>query len=342
MKIDVLCNDGSPLGTHLRDLYGDDNRVGVGGAENALHTMCEAWHKQGYSIRLYNNPTHAHGSPYPQYPITTFAPQEERDILIIFRSPNPRSIGAKGKKIWWSCDQFTVGDFAKFATTVDKIVTISDFHAEHFRTTYNIQETTTIDLPVRVQDYEDFEPSMKIKNRLIFCSVPDRGLHILANAFPNIREQVPDVTLSITSDYRLWGVGQARNEGYIRKFLGMDGVKFLGAVPRREMVKEQMMAQVQAYPCTYNELFCYSVAECQIAGAYPVTPPTGALRTTNMGTLIGGSPHDPRWGSTFVEAVVSALKDPQLQEKQLDVQIKAHNRFSIERILGEWEKVFNE
>ena len=103
-----------------------------------------------------------------------------------------------------------------------------------------------------------------------------------------------------------------------------------------------MQAVVQAYPCTYGELFCYSVAECQIAGAYPVTPPTGALRTTNMGKLIGGNPHDHRWVETFIESVVETLRDPKLVEKQMEVQIKAQNRFSIEKILNEWEKVFNE
>ena len=341
MKIDILCNDGSPLGTHFSDIYGEGDRVGLGGAELALHTMCEAWANSGHSVRLYNNPR-VGKSPYPQFPISTFLPQEDRDILIIFRSPNHKSIGARGKKIWWSCDQYTVGDYSSFSHTVDKIVTISGFHAEYFQKVYGIEGVEVIDLPVRVLDYEDFVPSMKVPNRLIFCSVPDRGLSILATAFPAIKSQIPDATLSITSDYRLWGVGNSRNEGYVRKFLGMSGVRFLGAVSRRELIQEQMQAVVQAYPCTYDELFCYSVAECQIAGAYPVTPPTGALRTTNMGKLIGGNPHDHRWVETFIESVVETLRDPKLVEKQMEVQIKAQERFSIEKILNEWEKVFNE
>lgn len=342
MQIDVLCNDGSPLGTHFSDIYGESQeRVGLGGAELALHTLCEGWTKLGHRVRLYNNPKNGK-SPYLQLPIASFLPQEDRDILIIFRSPNPKSYEAKGKKIWWSCDQHTVGSFSAFASTVEKIVTISQFHSDYFKDVYGILNTTIIDLPVRVQDYEDFDPQQKIPNRLIFCSVPDRGLAILANTFPSIREQIPDATLTITSDYRLWGVSNPRNEAYVRKFLGMEGVRFLGAVPRKEMVKEQMQASVHAYPCIYNELFCYSVAECQIAGAYPVTPPTGALRTTNMGCLVGGNPGDPRWGSTFIDAVVSTLRDPDLREKQMEVQIKAHQRFSIEAALGEWEKVFNE
>ena len=49
--IDLLCNDGSPLGVTMKTLYGDDpKQIGVGGAEAALLTMCEAWHDVGHYI----------------------------------------------------------------------------------------------------------------------------------------------------------------------------------------------------------------------------------------------------------------------------------------------------
>ena len=286
-----------PLGVHLSDVYGENGKLGVGGAELALLTLCEGWHNAGHDLRLYNNPTTPNGSPFPQLPINEFVPGEERDVLIIFRSPNRRAEGAKGLKVWWSCDQFTVGNFRDFSQQVDKIVTISPFHAKHFFTSYGIKDTITIDLPVRLQDYDT--PIEKVKHRMIFCSVPDRGLGILAQAYPIIKQSIPDASLAITSDYRLWGAPYTGSEQYIHRFLGSDGVRYLGAVPRREMVKEQLQAEVQAYPCIYDELFCYSVAECQAAGAYPVTSTQGALLTTNMGQQVGGDPNDPRWFRYF-------------------------------------------
>jgi glycosyltransferase involved in cell wall biosynthesis len=281
LYIDVLANDGSPLGVTLPDVYGKNGRLGVGGAELALLTMCEAWHVAGHRVRLYNSPTHMGLSPFEQYPVDTFFPNDERDILIVFRSPNHRILHARGMKIWWSTDQFTVGDFQAFQSKVDKIVTISPFHANYFQETYGIVDTNVIDLPVRMEDYD--HKIEKVEHRMIFCSVPDRGLDILASAYPEIKKQVQDASLVITSDYRLWGVQEARNEQFIQRFLGMDGVRFLGAVPRMDMVEEQLKAEVMAYPCTYPELFCYAVAECQVAGAYPVTTSMGALITTNMG-----------------------------------------------------------
>lgn len=339
LKIDVICNDGSPLGVVYPDIYGENGRIGLGGAELALMTLCEGWART-HEVRLYNNPTHTKLSPFQQWHIDTFIPQEDRDILIIFRSPNKRIQNAKGKKIWWSCDQYTVGDFRDFSNRVDKIITISEFHAKFLESTYGIRDTVTIDLPVRIQDYG--EKVEKIKNRMIFCSVPDRGLKILAKVYPKIKEQIPDASLVITSDYRLWGVSEARNEGFITSFFGMDGVRFMGAIPRREMVKEQMLAQVQAYPCTYQELFCYSVAECSVAGAYPITTRMGALDTTNMGTQIEGDYNSIHWQNKFVDEVVNTLASSTLENMQNSVKQMAMERFSIEKILVEWEKVFNE
>lgn len=339
LNIDVICNDGSPLNTCLADVYGENGRIGLGGAELALHTLCEAWSKVGHRVRLYNSPPTNCTSPYSQFNIDAFSPHDERNILIIFRSPNERIRDAKGLKIWFSTDQYTIGDFKEFSHKVDKIVTISPFHDKHFQTVYEIRDTHIIDLPVRTWDYE--QEVEKVPNRLIFCSVPDRGLNILADCYLVIKAEVPDASLVITSDYRLWGVESARNEQYLPKFMGMDGVRFLGAIPRRELVQEQMKAEIQAYPCTYPELFCYSVAECQIAGALPITSDVGALATTNMGVQVTGSPYDRLWQKAWVDMIVQHLKSDELKHIQEEVQQKALERFSLDKILGDWERVFD-
>jgi hypothetical protein len=339
MIVDVLANDGSPLGVSTSSIYGDLDHIGVGGAELALLTLCEGWHDAGHDVRLYNSPLMG-TSPFPQYPIDAFEPHEDRDVLIAFRSPNHRINDAKGMVVWWSCDQFTCGSFQEFAPKVDKIVTISPFHADYFRMVYGINDTITIDLPVRLWDYEQHVD--KVPHRLIFCSVPDRGLGVLAEVYWNIVKAVPDVSMAITSDYRLWGAESARNEHHIGKFLGFENVRFLGAIPRMEMVREQLQAEIQAYPCNYDELFCYSVAECSVAGAYPITPAIGALTTTNMGTIVKGDILTPQWKVDFTDAVIHNLLDPKLAARQWVLKQKALARFSLKRILNVWNKrVFN-
>ena len=341
MNIDILCKDGSPLKVSLNDLWGNGQRgIGLGGSEYGLLTLCEEWHKAGHRVRLYNDPLDPRGSPFGQFPIGAFTPNDKRDVLITFRSPNERSIVAKGLKVWLSCDQYTVGDYAKFAPTMDKIVCISEFHKNYFSTTYGIKNATVIDLPVRVHDLDGIDVE-KRPNSLIFTSVPDRGLYHLWQAWISIKRAVSNASLVITSDYRLWGLQEPRNERFRQQWIGEKDVAFVGAIKRKQLIKEQLKADLFVYPCIYEELMCVSLAEAQCCGVYPITSGTGALRTTNLGTIIEGNPRDPRSGFTkkFSDEIIETLKDRNaLKEKQENVQREAIKRFHPDNILEQWEK----
>lgn len=339
MKLEILCHDGSPLGVTSQTIWGDSWRVGVGGAELALLTMCEEWTKAGHEVILYNDPKEANASSFEQRPISAFDPNNKRDVLINFRSPNEKSVIAKGLKVWWSCDQFTVGDYSRFGKVMDRIVCISDFHVQYFKANYQIENAIAIDLPVRVDDYNI--EIQKVPNRLIFTSVPGRGLDVLYEMWQSITNRVPDVSLIITSDYRLWGVG-ALNEQFRVKWMNYNNVSFLGAVSRAKLIEEEMKAQILSYPSTYDELFCISCAEAQVAGAFPITSETGALNTTNMGIIVDGNVQDSIFRKRFADEVVKLLNNPKLlKAKQEEVRQKAIERFSPDTILKQWnEKVF--
>lgn len=342
MKIDYLCNDGSPLGVSLATLLGNDpNQIGTGGAEAAMLTLCEEWTKAGHQVRLYNDPRQGWDSPFEQLPIETFNSQDDRDVLIVFRSPNLRMIDAKGLKVWFSCDQNTVGDFSKFRPMVDKVVCISPRHAQYFAQTYGINDGIVIDLPVRVSEYENRDIE-KVKNRFIFTSVPSRGLDVLLDMWPKLKREIPDASLVVTSDYRLWSHLYGRdNENFVRKAFSLEDVFYLSAVPRPKLVEEQLKAEIHLYPCEYDELFCIAIAESQVAGAYTITSDYGSLSSTNMMKVINGEPRrmigeyvsDAK--KFIVEKATSSIYVKEMQEK-------AKIRFHPDTILKEWnKKVFN-
>lgn len=343
MKIDVLCSDGSPLGVTSKTVYGDDYMVGVGGAELALLTMCELWTKKDYDVTLYNDPRELGASWFEQRPISKFNPNDPRDILITFRSTNPKSIVAKGYKVWWSCDQYTTGNFPEFAPHMNKIICISPYHQQYFSHTYGINNTVYIDLPVRSWDYEK-KNEAKISNRLLFSSVPDRGLEVMRSAWDIIHGEVPDATLAITSDYRLWGAQvPANNERHRVRWIICDGVFFLGAVSRRRLIEEQLKAEILSYPCTYEELFCIACSEAQWAGAYPVTSPMGALGTTNLGTIIDSYTFGKDFVDAFSKEIIRLLTNKdELHKRQEDVMKRARERFAPEVIIDKWDKIFAE
>lgn len=335
MRIHILCTDGSPLGVTMKSLYGQDKRIGVGGAEYALLTMCEAWQKLGHEVVVHND-GHPGDSPFEHRKRKFFDPEESRDVLIIFRSPNKVAPASKGMKVWWSCDQYTQmnNGFKDFAPLMQKIVVISPFHQLYFKSRYGIENTIVTDLPVRLDDYNI--PVEKVAKRCIWTSVPERGLSILARTWPRITERHPDASLVITSDYRLWGAEDPLNTKFRSQFMGKSNVIFRGAVKRGDLVREQLAAQYHLYSATYDELFCIAVAESQVAGVLPISNDKAALQTTNMGVILPGNAEDKAWQDQFVEEVDHLMRDRIVESDVL--KARAHYRFDPVRIAKFWEK----
>lgn len=335
LNIDLYCNDGSPLKVTPPDIYGR----GVGGAELAMMSWAETMAGRGHQIRVYNNPNAVGFYNSVEYlPQAAFAPHDQRDVFIIFRSPNPFIKIATGYKIHWSTDQYTVGDFGRdIFPYVDKVVCISPFHVDYHKSRYQVDNGKIgyIDLGVRLGDYNAQEIE-KVPGRCIYCSVPDRGLDVLRSVWPRIKERVDYASLVITADFRLWGAASPRNHKYRLEWLGLEDVTFLGKIERRRLVEEQQKAEVHPYPCIYDELFCISSAECQVAGAVSVTSEMGALRTTNeWGVRLAGNPASPAWQEEFVELVVEAIET----EGPLPELGGPRKRFDWQRICEEWERL---
>jgi len=339
MIIHFLTMDGSPLGVTMKTLYGEDGIIGCGGSEYLMLTLCEEWANAGHEVVLFNNPREFGVSPFEQRNISDFNPNDKRDVLINFRSANPRTVATTNcLKVWLSTDQLSTGDYAAFSHHVDKIVGISPRHAQFFNQYYGIQNMIVIDIPIRTQDFDQMKDVVKIKNRLIFTSVPARGLDNLWRIYPLIQKEIPDVSVAITSDYRLWGVG-ASNEHFRVKWMNRSNVLFFGALPRRKYVEELMKSQITLYPCNYDELFCVAIAEAQYAGAYPITSNAGALPTTNMGAVLPLDANDRSNDKTYADAVIAMLEHPDelLAVRQKEVHKKAKERFDPKRIMLEWD-----
>ena len=176
--------------------------------------------------------------------------------------------------------------------------------------------------------------------------MPDRGVMQLHAAWAEIVRDVPEASLVITSDWRLWSEWADPNaiQQFKTKFARLPGVTYLGAVKRDELIKHQLEAQLELYTGIYDELFGIATAENQVAGCYPITSDVGATKTTNMGTVIAGNVYSPEWNKEFVDTAVAMLKDQDgLKEEALRVQKLAKERFSLEKILKIWdERVFDE
>jgi glycosyltransferase involved in cell wall biosynthesis len=333
MLIDIYANDGSPLGVIPEDIYGR----GVGGAELALMCVAEELGRRGHNVRIYNNPR-IHGRHGNVLYLGQEQMPQNSEVFILFRSPNHRVRTVKAlKKVHWSTDQYTIGNFGEdIVPFVDQIVCISPRHVSHYKENYRPKETQImyIDLGVNVDEYKLINVDRKV-DRFLFCSVPHRGLAHALQLWSRVKYALPGADLVITSDYSLWGSSPDNSE-FKMMATGLRDIIFLGAVPRRDLLRIQKESGVQMYPCIYDELFCISSAECQVAGAFPVTTSMGALKTTNfMGRQIPGHPGSSDFDSAFVQALVEATMIT--NEERQEMMDKAAARFSWKAVADRWE-----
>ena len=344
MKWHFYCASGSPS---FRFDGNTPYQRGVGGAEMGLITFTETLAEHGHDVTVFNQPPQSQKINGVGYRHTSeFDLGDHADVFVLFRNPfNDLTRMRTPRKIFWSCDQYTAGNYATDVFPfVDKIVTISPYHADFFVKHYGIARDRLfpIDLPVRIREYAGLEE--KNPHMLLYCSVPHRGLQHLLRMFPQIRQAVPSAELWITSDYSLWGEGiQPANEQF-RAQADMPGVKFLGKVNRLELVKLQEQASILAYPnCAVGgleELFCISLAECQVAGTIPVISDRGGISTTTIGgVLLEGEPGVDSYDDHFVSAVVSLLQKPDLSALRSGIQSVARQRFDPETILEQWRQI---
>jgi len=341
VKIVFYANGGSPMGVTPETYW---NR-GTGGAETALVWIAFELALRGHEVTVYNDAAgNFHGVQYRDR--REFSVSEPVDAFVLFRNPwmGVTRVNA-GVKVFWSCDQQTEGDYTLGVLPwVDNVVVISPYHLAYHVDRYGLDPDVAwvTDLGVNWNEYE--VKRFKVKNRLIYCSQPERGLQHLFEAWPLIEAEIPDVSLTITADRRLWGVDYTGDEKYRAAWAGSDRIDYVGAVPRKKLVELQLEADVLAYPCTYEELFCLSVAECQVAGAVPVTTTMGSLPTTlGVGVQVDGIPGVGRFAERFAEAVVGLLKDrKRLSYLQTKAQNYSAGRFPWSVIAEAWEQKLEE
>jgi glycosyltransferase involved in cell wall biosynthesis len=295
---------------------------GLGGAEYALIFLAEELGKMGHTVTVWNStraPVVWGNVLYS--PITDDYDGVATDLFVIFRVSLPSRPARAGRVVFLSCDQITDGGWPRMAPWLDRFVCISEFHYRYTLRMWPMfaqDKLAVCELGVNIPDYLGDPLSEKIPGRMIYCSIPHRGLQHLLRMWPAILDAVPNATLVVTSDYRLWGRGNdPGNHEFAATARRLRAVEFLGKVPRADLVRYQREAEVMAFPCVYDENFCIAAMECIAAGAVPVTFGFGAVPTTvgPSGIVIPGGPESPKDSRAYIDAVVSLATDGEMRDR---------------------------
>lgn len=188
-----------------------------------------------------------------------------------------------------------------------------------------------------------------VPGRIIHHTSPDRGLYNLLERWPEIRARVPNATLHVGGDPQ--SIAEANASLFLRDSLSgemsrrladgmktakeVGGVKFLGALPRAELLEEIRHASVFAAPFEVmipSETWSISVHECCAIGVPVVMSPVDALRSLWYGVVAEVTPEIAEDRGEFVDAVVRVLTDPDYARRMSVRQREGVTKFSFDRM----------
>lgn len=310
----------------------DIARKGLGGSETAAVRLAEQLSLMGYVVTVYGEVSPCVYKDVVFRPGYMFDPLEEREIFISSRVPEffDRPVNAANKFLW--VHDIHCGDRLTEARAeqIDHVMALSAFHAGHLATMYPFLAGKIVRTRNGIElSYFDGEQPAREK-RLLYTSSPDRGLDVLLELWPKVRERVPDAIFEFCYSDVYNAVAEqdptvAEHHRKIQELIkGQEGVRPLGSLSQPELARLMRSSLVWAHPSwvsaidqPFLETSCIGAMEAQAAGLSIVAAGVGALtETVQIGELIEAGPagHD-----ALVDGIVRGLTD---EKAQADAQEK--------------------
>lgn len=312
----------------------DITQRGLGGSETAAVRLAEELAAMNYAVTLYGQ--FGEDSVVGDVILRDFQafdPTQRLDVMVGFRNAHrfDQPVNARSSILWLEDLPGAEGLNRTNNQHIDWIVGVTDWHRRAILDHYPWLEHGKVVAGRNGITHSFFEttPTPEREKRVLFTSSPDRGLDIVLECWPRVRDQVPDA--EFVSTYSRWYdlVAEANPAAYqfrehIMSLLNQPGVtRIKGGLGQQRLADLMRSSLVWAHPSWYSdgnmqfhETSCISAMEAQAAGLVIVASNWGALTETVMhGTLIDGDPRekDGVWRDAFVNQIVKGLTDPDLQ-----------------------------
>jgi glycosyltransferase involved in cell wall biosynthesis len=287
------------------------------------------------------------------------------DVIVIQNTPffatqiNPH-INSKTKLVFWcqhNPDQSPVRllHSPQFVQLFHKIVFVSPWQMHNFINTFHLppHKCEVLRNAISPAFEKLFTTTNIIGSRsdnitLAYATIPHRGLDILLEIFPTIKQSYPSITLNLYSGMQVYQQPNDHlSQRLINQALHMEGVHYVGPLPQKELALKLSQTSIYSYPNTVAETSCIGVMEALAAGCSVITSELGALPDTANGyaTLVPITNNKDRYVSDYTSQLLSLLKNYTTSNKsalnsQLVKQVKFFNTHCTwTHRATEWEKL---
>ena len=333
-KLDVNTKKIAILNSCKAAFNGDTYRTNpMGGSEAAIVLLSEEFSKKGYEVHVFCNcPSEGEygGVTYHKIENSSRLLDIKPDVCIVSR--NTEMIAKNnlkeccGRIVLWLHDlpeSKSNKEYPKAFMEADLIVWPSEFAKEEYSKHFGVGRLGGLSVIANGVDTKMFDPSAeKDPYKLMYASIPFKGLHLMPDIFREIKKQVPQATLDVYSSMGLYRSHDEDKYMDLYKELSlMDGVTWSPAVQKKELGKAMSKASILCYPNDYRETFGIVAAEAQYAKLPIVSSFLGALPEVcnpEACVLVELTENKETYKANFVRAVVQLLKDQEALKKTRD------------------------
>jgi glycosyltransferase involved in cell wall biosynthesis len=263
-------------------------------------------------------------------PRAAFDPRRPAEAVLAARAPElfDERPNASTTLLWVHSPDAGEALTPERAANVDRILALSAWQERNLRERHPFaaDRLTRIRNAIDPSRFAERHP----RERRVVCAVqPERGLDVVLETWPRVRERVPEAELACCHapvyDFIAAASEEVRRHRRRIAALGSQpGVRALGALGPRSLAELLLRSRVWVHPAwatpagrRFNETSCIGAMEAQAAGLWTVASRWGALpETVRVGALVDpeGAPGE-RWREAFVDEIVRGLTDPATQER---------------------------
>jgi glycosyltransferase involved in cell wall biosynthesis len=328
---------------------------GIGGSEEAVINISRELAKQGWEVEVYNNclDEGVYDGVLWQG-IWKYDSAQPARVFIGWRDTRSIELAPRDSHcVLWlhdvcSFEHFTPNQLER----VDKIFVLSEWHRTCLPEIQDDKFWYTTN-GIKVSQFKE-----KVKRNpyaCIYASSPDRGLDRVLDAWPRIKEEVPEAELHVFYGFtKVYDEIHKNNQGMkafkekIMKQLEQPGITYYGMVPHKELAEWMLYCGLWLYPSSFTEISCITAMKAQAAGCIPITTTVAALdQTVQFGEKLDG--FDPEGTmsqeklDTWEEKVIDYLKNTEFQDDIRDKMMHwAQLEYDWAEVGKKWSDYFRE
>jgi glycosyltransferase involved in cell wall biosynthesis len=267
-----------------------NTKIGINGSEEAIIYMSEKLALLGYKVCVFADPfpdsIHSAHDANPRYVDAEFNDGTIFDIAISWRIPyNSQVLKQRARSVFlWPHDSNYIKLSSEQINGFDDVLWLSEWQRQQW-VAENPEFAKFKNIFGNGINPEQFKRGSNKNNpySCIYGSNYARGLEILLDIWPKIKEKFPQASLDIYYGWIHWGLLTDEKEASMRSQvsdLAKLDVQEHGSVGHEELNRAYEAASLWTYPCIQDETFCITGLRAQLAGAIPVITERSALKET--------------------------------------------------------------